>query len=77
MANYNGAIVSKFTLAAQKMAKSGSMCSSNIKVGTRPNVKPNIRTGITTQDFMVVEIKRIPKERVLNRFKNLGGNVKY
>lgn len=53
----------------------GKIITKNIIEGSRLNIRGKM--GINTQDFYTVEFKRIPRERILNRFKNFGGNIKY
>ncbi|WP_252233789.1 hypothetical protein [Clostridium sp. ZS1] len=45
----------------------------SIIMGTRSTVKPGLDLG----NYYFVKFERIPKERILNRFKNLGGNIQY
>ena len=51
----------------------GKMVSIYVKGGIRIQSKK----GLNSIDFYSIEFKRIPKERILNKLKKLGENVKY
>ncbi|MBM7869284.1 hypothetical protein JOC70_000753 [Clostridium pascui] len=76
MANYDGLIASKgmILVTVRNNNKVGTLVTSPLIIG---GVRSTVKQGLDLNNYNFVRFERIPKERVLNRFKNLGGNVRY
>lgn len=78
MATYSGSISYQgVTLASLRNQKKGGSVISNQSVVYKYGSRGNVRSGIDLTNFNFSNFERIPKERILNRFRQLGSNIKY
>ncbi|NFG27726.1 hypothetical protein FC777_11430 [Clostridium botulinum] len=76
MAIYKGTIAtSKIPIGAvRNTVKSGDVAIRPYYIG---GVRGTVRQGLDLRNYNFVKFERVPRERILNRFKNLGGNIQY
>ncbi|WP_035283822.1 MULTISPECIES: hypothetical protein [unclassified Clostridium] len=76
MANYNGVIIDKGCIlgTVRNIKKSGNVIPSDVIVG---GFRSTVKQGLDLNNYYFSKFERIPKERILNRFKNLSSNIHY